>query len=407
MIRHIAFSILFCLFTLNGWAQQTISAHVVDSETGEPVPYVTIVVGNRFRLLSNEEGNFTLTTDQDEEVFFSRVGYEKMKLNVKELGNEIRLQPMVKSLTEITVLPFSKDYILKRCIEHLENDYKNGKKKDCLYFSRTILADENGNEMLEAFIKSHSVVNLRSPHLISGIVSQDRYRDGHVRSTNVHHLIELGPMVYHSPFWKYTLIPFNDWDEVGSSYKVSHSTLSASDNSMIYKFDLKFTGRFPKKWEGHKSVVEGSLYISAKDFRLLQFDGTVRHLYLRVRESKKTYSLSKPTTLNIHIQYQYENGYAEVVNLSLQGKSEDMKYRTVLFNVPDSVVSKKRGVRVGENLVKAITNAKKDSVLWANTGIIQRTESEERLAFGMSSELFMKSEHPRFSPALEQIEDVK
>ena len=126
-----------------------------------------------------------------------------------------------------------------------------------------------------------------------------------------------------------------------------------------------------------------------------------------MRESKKTYSLSKPTTLNIHIQYQYENGYAEVANLSLQGKSEDMKYRTVLFNVPDSVVSKKRGVRVGENLVKAITNAKKDSVLWANTGIIQRTESEERLAFGMSSELFMKSEHPRFSPALEQIKDVK
>ena len=96
----------------------------MDSETGEALPYVTIVVGNRFSLLSNEDGNFTLTADSDEVIFFSRIGYEKLNLNAGRMGNEVRLRPMVKSLAEVTVLPFSKDDILKRCIENLERDYK-------------------------------------------------------------------------------------------------------------------------------------------------------------------------------------------------------------------------------------------------------------------------------------------
>ena len=96
-------------------------------------------------------------------------------------------------------------------------------------------------------------------------------------------------------------------------------------------------------------MVEGSLYIRSSDFRLLQFDGTVRHLYLRVRDPEDSYSmasLSKPATLETHIQYQYKNGYTEVANMSLQGESEDMKYRIVLFNVSDTIVVRKISVRV-------------------------------------------------------------
>ena len=81
--------------------------------------------------------------------------------------------------------------------------------------------------------------------------------------------------------------------------------------------------------------------------------------------------IGKPTSLGIHIEYQYENGYAEIANLSLQGGNDEMKYRTILFNVPDTITKKKRGVRVEENLVKAITDADIDSTLWASTGIIR------------------------------------
>ena len=141
------------LFTLCIWAQGEFHAKVVDAETGEPVDFVTVGVGIRWHLLSNEEGKFTITAQADEEISFSRIGYEKLRISAGRLGREVRLKPLVKSLAEVTVLPFPKEEILKRCIANLEKDYKKGKKKDRLYFSRTIFVDEQGNEMLEAFMR--------------------------------------------------------------------------------------------------------------------------------------------------------------------------------------------------------------------------------------------------------------
>ena len=388
------FTILWLmLFALCVWAQDAFHAKVVDAETGESVDFVTIGVGTRMHLLSNEEGEFTITAEADEEVSFSRIGYEKLRIAAGKLGREVRLKPLVKSLAEVTVLPLPKDEILRRCIANLEKDFKKGKKYDRLYFSRTIFVDEQGNEMLEAFMKSHSVVNLRNSRVISGILSQDRNMDGKLRSTNVHHLMELGPKVYDSQFWNKTLLPLNDWDKVSSSYDTSYSLLTGSDSTHIYKFDLRYTGHLPTKWDGNKTVLEGSLYISSDDFRLLQFDGEVMNLFMRVNV------IGRPTRLGIHIEYQYENGCAEIANLSLQGGNDEMKYRTILFNVPDSISGKRlRGKRVEENLVKAISDTDIDSTLWASTGIIQRTESEEQLAFGKTSKLFMRKKHAGFVP---------
>ena len=391
---HISVFVFLSFFVcpLHFNAQQIFHAKVVDAETGEPVDFVTIGVGTRMHLLCNEEGEFTVTAEADEEVSFSRIGYEKLRIAARRLGREVRLKPLVKSLAEVTVLPIPKDEILRRCIANLEKDYKKGKKKDRLYFSRTIFVDGQGNEMLESFMKSHSVVNLRDPQIISGILSQDRNLDGRIRSTNVHHLLELGPKVYDSQFWLRSLLPLSNWDRVGDSYDTSYTLLTGNDSTRIYKFDLRYNNTLPEKWQGNKTVLEGSLYIRANDFRLLQFDGELKNLFMRVKV------IGKPTSLGIHIEYQYENGYAEIANLSLQGGNDEMKYRTILFNVPDTITKKERGVRIKENLVKAITDADIDSTLWASTGIIQRTESEEQLAFGKSSESFMRKKHSGFVP---------
>ncbi|MBQ7181994.1 MAG: hypothetical protein IJR87_12000 [Bacteroidaceae bacterium] len=388
-MRRILFALLLALCCPQLMlAQQTFTARVVDAETGEPVPYVTIGTMKGAALLSNEEGAFTLVADSADEVFLSRVGYEKLMLRVGRIGPTVRIRPMVKSLAEVVVLPYSTDDILERCIENLKNDYKKGRKRDRLYFSRTIMVDEEGSEMLEAFMRSNSVVNLRNPRLVSGIVSKDRMAGLTLRSTNVHRLMELAPMVYKSSFWEKTLLPLNDWKRYKSCYDVTYSTLTARDGSLIYKFDLFYTGSLPRHWKGHDTALDGSLYISAKDFRLLSFDGEIANLRLRLRQSRR----NMPASLKTHIDYQYENGYAEVSTLSMQGQSEGMKYRTILFNVPDSGFNSEDRVWVGENLVRAIRDAGVDSTLWKSTGIIQRTESEEQLAFGMPAQLFREEE---------------
>ena len=387
MKRLFAFLYL-SLIAIGGWAQDTIRAKIVDADTGEPIPYVTIGTMKSAALLSNEEGVFTLQADPAAEVFLSRVGYEKLRLPARNIGQTVKMRPLVRSLAEVTVLPYTEDEILERCIANLKNDYKKAGKEDRLYFSRTILVDEEGSEMLEAFMRSGSVVNLRSPRMVSGIVSKDRAVGTYLRSTNVHRLLELAPMVNKSAFWEKTILPLNDWAKYKSCYDVTHSTLTDRDGSLIYKFDLFFTGNYPQHWKGHNTVLEGSLYISAKDFRLLSFDGEILNLYLRLIQKPR----STPASLRAHLDYQYENGYAEVATLSIQGQSEEMKYRAILFNVPDSGFKSKGKVAVGENLVRAINDAGIDSTLWKSTGIIQRTESEEQLAFGIPANLFRQEE---------------
>ena len=85
MIRHIVFSILFCLFSLTNWAQQTISAHVVDSETGEALPYVTVYVSQENYTITNAEGNFTLRIAPQDTVRISFIGYQTLRIKAQDV----------------------------------------------------------------------------------------------------------------------------------------------------------------------------------------------------------------------------------------------------------------------------------------------------------------------------------
>ena len=52
----------------------TLQGRVVDAETGEPLPYVNIRVGNGIGTLTNIEGSFKLLTEEKYVLSFSFVG---------------------------------------------------------------------------------------------------------------------------------------------------------------------------------------------------------------------------------------------------------------------------------------------------------------------------------------------
>ena len=49
-------------------AQQEFRGRVVDAETGEPLPYASIYVAEGKGTLTNEDGEFTLVTDNIEKI---------------------------------------------------------------------------------------------------------------------------------------------------------------------------------------------------------------------------------------------------------------------------------------------------------------------------------------------------
>ena len=101
------------LFTLCIWAQGDFHAKIVDAETGEPLPYVSVYVSEGNGTLSNEEGAFSINAQPDDTLRLSCIGYEKLLLKAADIGDLVKLKPLTQKLREVTVKPIPVDDILK------------------------------------------------------------------------------------------------------------------------------------------------------------------------------------------------------------------------------------------------------------------------------------------------------
>lgn len=104
-------SLLFLLFSFlpQQGVSQTITAKIIDGQTGESIPYANIIVNNSENLVSNSEGYFTLSeknSDDAVQLLVSYLGYANQTLTVAELKrnqNKISLQPGMIELSDVTL----------------------------------------------------------------------------------------------------------------------------------------------------------------------------------------------------------------------------------------------------------------------------------------------------------------
>lgn len=135
------FSILFCFQIATA---QNISGKIIDSQTGESIPYATILVNNAENLVSNAEGLFTLSensSNQNTMLTISYLGYANQKLSVGDLikqQNIIKLQAGIIELKEVNVSNkrLSPNEIMENVKANIKNNYaKNAiPKKDMIFF---------------------------------------------------------------------------------------------------------------------------------------------------------------------------------------------------------------------------------------------------------------------------------
>ena len=75
-MRYCVLIISFIL-SLTAAAQQTVTGRVVDAETGEPLPYVSIYVTEGKGTLSNDEGDFSIDVLPEETLRFHPNGSDR------------------------------------------------------------------------------------------------------------------------------------------------------------------------------------------------------------------------------------------------------------------------------------------------------------------------------------------
>ena len=369
---------LLALFPMTGLAQEALQGRVVDVETGEALPYVSIFTDGGKGTLTNAEGDFKLSAEEEDVLTFSFIGYEKFRVKAGKLPAVVRLKPYATTMQEVTVHAKTYDEVLKQTIENLKLDYKKCKDWTRKYFFRTLMEKAEGTYIAEAFVKAYSVVNLRETEITSGLQGYDKDADKgklNVNASNIHRLIEVGPMTVKSRFWGSATRPLQHYSYTREYYDMKFEHLQGEDGKQIYRIDISLKEKYKEEFSMTKPYITGTAYVDAETCRLLRFDGSCNNYYMK--QGLVPYA----TSIEFQLEYDYSKGAASVSHLAICGSNDFLFYRALLFAVEGDKRQKGKMTASGSNIVTALTVAGYDETLWEEYDIVKRTKEEERVAF--------------------------
>ena len=229
-------------------------------------------------------------------------------------------------------------------------------------------------------MNAYSVVNIRSANIISGLQNSDMEGNKgtlNVNASNIHRLIEVGPMTINSRFWSSAQKPLQHYSYTCEHYDTEFQHLFGEDGESFFRINFSLK----EKWQSEfttKPYIVGTAYVDTETCRLLRFDGSCINYFMRNEW------LQYPTSIDFHLEYDYSQGYASVSNLAISGGNALMLYHALLFALDEDKLQPDKSASSGSNIVTALKDAGFDAKLWDEYDIVKRTKEEERVAFGDS-----------------------
>lgn len=103
-MRNIILSILL-LFTISGFAQQTLKGKVVDAETGKGLAGATVSFGSNSGTTTDADGNFSVDCSKTKKITITFVGYEPYSVTIKNCDVELKvsLQSTGRTLDNVEI----------------------------------------------------------------------------------------------------------------------------------------------------------------------------------------------------------------------------------------------------------------------------------------------------------------
>ena len=381
-MKRILSIVCLALLTIGLWAQkaetekseqQTFRGRVVDAETGEPLPYASVYVAEGKGTLTNEDGEFTLVTDNIEKIKVTYLGYQTKLVSQPTTDLHIKMKPLSKQLREIEVYGVDINKVLRRTIRRLKKDYRKNIQTESIYFFRTILGRPKSiPDLAEGFLVAKSAVNIRGPIFINGqcrstVESSIR----NIRRTNIQRLFSLSARMKGLDFWERIMLPLQSFSSAKSLYATTGSSFKNDEGRRIYVLDMHYTGKLPDDLQS-PPIMEGKIYVDSATYRLLRFDGISAYMAQRVNAN------FQQATVKTHIEYDYSAGYGKVSLLAAEGGNDLFTYKYILFKVDDTDGKKYYG-KQNNDLVRALENVKYDTSYWDKYNIVQRTKEEEEI----------------------------
>ena len=406
------FFIISLLLCLPLAAQQTYHARVVDAETGEALPLVQIYSSSKHGAQTNYEGVFSIQAEEYDVLQVSFIGYEQVKVSISSLPSVIKLRPLSQMMHEVEVWgTMGNDKMLEKAWKKLCREYAKNLHLSRSYFFRFSLSEEENVELVEGLFRAQSAANLRNIvlHSLRHYTTEKQSNDNvktHFTTSNLMHLILLGPMVQGDSFWNDLRTPFiyvppketssrivrfgdgatlreevlhgNEDEFVPTRfYAVKRTTLKSSKGKRIYKIHMT-ASPYDNLQDSSARVLEGDVYLD-RHCRLLAFDGELSNYSLRWTENRDT--TYHPTRCHLHVDYCHNRRFTEVERVYCKAQSDTITLHAFAFGIAPLPPSH-NVVLMGKgryDMIGAADSVGYDPILWTEE-IILRTEEEERIA---------------------------
>ncbi len=107
-ITKLFFVVTFMAFSHTTLAQKNLQGSVIDQETGDPLPGVTIIViGQQKGSTTDFDGNYELTVNQGDRLTFSYIGFETQEITIGDQDRiDIQLIPEQNELEEVVIVGY-------------------------------------------------------------------------------------------------------------------------------------------------------------------------------------------------------------------------------------------------------------------------------------------------------------
>ena len=168
-------TLLFYIFLISNFSlsSQSLNIQIIDSLTGQPVPYSNVYFSNNNGLISDKSGNFELVKSQlsqNDSMYVSMMGYKKRSFYINDFNDTIiklAQTPIKLSDVFLTNKKLSSEEIISNVIQNIEKNYERGFTENKIYLSR------KSNSIIEKFIidKFKSTVSDINKTLIDSLLN--------------------------------------------------------------------------------------------------------------------------------------------------------------------------------------------------------------------------------------------
>ena len=277
------FKILFLLFCVQHLCSQTISGKLIDADSKNPIPYAHITISDVVGVVSNEEGYFSLHLNENfknETVQISALGYETLKISVKDFKSETEILMKTTDLVldEVVVGNFNNpNLIINKYVENAQKNHFFDQQR-MLCFTRkkeTFLPKELNIELLEMSYQDKEQFQKQINNFTS------KFRNQKAKNFE-EHLMEvhfMGKAKKVNPLKALKLQDENGLDMDNFQDKFILNTFSTLKSPYTYRIK---TGVIPLEKDVSIDEIIASEKeldtLSKKDFRLFEAYGLITHL---------------------------------------------------------------------------------------------------------------------------------